>query len=328
MLILSKAQIYQALDWTEAIDAIAAGYAALAKGEAVVPLRIGFPQTAQNGLLLLMSGAISSNDLSGLGVKLVSVFNDNPSRNLPLIYGLVALFEPDTGRPLALFDGATVTAVRTGAVSGVATRLLARPEADTLALFGAGVQAETQLLAIAAVRKLQKVKVFSRTPAKAKQFAQKMSNLINIPVEVAHSPAEALQGAQIVATATTSTNPVFEDANLEDGTHINGVGSYTPDMAEVPAQTVARSRLIIDTLEGCMAEAGDVLQPLNAKLFDQNHIYAEIGELCANLKPARQNNTEITFFKSVGNAVQDVALAAYLYQKAKTLQIGTEVELY
>jgi ornithine cyclodeaminase/alanine dehydrogenase-like protein (mu-crystallin family) len=327
MLILSKAQIYQALDWTEAIEAIAAGYAALAKGEAIIPLRTGFPQTAKNGILLLMPGVITGGKVSGLGVKLVSVYFDNPSKNLPLIYGLVTLFDVDTGQPLALFDGGTVTAIRTGAVSGVATRLLANPNAATLALFGAGVQAETQLKAIAAVRPLSVVKIYSRTPEKAAQFAQRMREQTGIKVVVAASPAEALKGAQIVATATTASTPVFADEDIERGTHINGVGSYTLEMAEVPPETVSRARVVVDTREGCLAEAGDVMIPLNKGLFDKTHIYAEIGELCAGIKPARQSEEEITFFKSVGNAVQDVAFAAYIYQKAKALGIGTEVEL-
>lgn len=327
MLIISKAEIYQALEWTEAINAVADGFAALARKQAIVPQRMGFPQKAKNGILLLMPGVINSGELSGLGVKLVSVFNNNPAKNLPLIYGLVTLFDGDTGRPLALLDGGAVTAIRTGAVSGVATRLLAREDADTLALFGAGVQAETQLLAIATVRNLQKVKIFSRSADKARQFAAKMSAQTGIAIEVAASPADALQGADIVATATTSSKPVFDDKDLADGTHINGVGSYSLDMTEVPAETVVRARVIIDTLDGCMSEGGDVVKPLIMGMFNRDHIYAEIGELCAGIKPARQSNQEVTFFKSVGNAVQDVAFAAYMYRKARELGMGTEVDL-
>lgn len=333
MLAINQADIAKILDWGEAVQTIEAAFAALSTGHANVPLRVGLPVPAYDGLLLTMPGLISSAngqpDEAGLAVKMVSVFGRNPARQLPLIQGLVVLFEPDTGRPLALFDGGTLTAIRTGAAGGVATKHLAHADASIVALFGAGVQGETQLLAVAAVRPIRQVRVWSRNQQKAELFCQKMQAALKIPVTRAASEGEALAHADIVITATTSFTPVFEDADIADGVHINGVGSYTHAMREVPGETVARATVVVDAKEGAMAEAGDILIPMSEGKFNASHIYAEIGELCAGLKRGRTglSHDAITFFKSVGNAVQDVAMARYLYSKARAAGLGQTVAL-
>jgi ornithine cyclodeaminase/alanine dehydrogenase-like protein (mu-crystallin family) len=333
VLVLSQADIYQALAWPEAIQAVAGAFAALSTGRAAVPLRTFFPVPDQEAVLLLMPGAIqpppASAEAGQLAVKLVGVFPHNPARGLPLIHGLVTLFEADTGRPLAVLDGATVTAIRTGAASGVATAHLASSDARCLALFGTGAQAATQLKAIGAVRAatLQEVRVVGRDFAKAQQFASRMSTETGYPVRAVSTAAAALEGADIVATATTSLTPLFEDSQLAPGAHINGVGSYQPTMCEIPGPTVARARLIVDVREAALHEAGDIIIPINQGLFSPDHIYAELGEIVAGLKPGRSSfgPTEISFFKSVGNAAQDVAMAHYLYHRARQLGLGTEI---
>lgn len=333
MLAVSQADIAKILDWGEAVQTIEAAFAALSTGHATVPLRGGLPVPEYDGLLLMMPGLISSTsgltDEAGLAVKMVSVFGSNPARHLPLIHGLVVLFEPDTGRPLALFDGGTLTAIRTGAASGVATKHLARADASVVALFGAGVQAETQLWAVAAVRPVRAVRVWSRDQAKAAGFCQKMQTALKVPVALAASGRDALTHADIIITATTSSTPVFDDADVPDGVHINGVGSYTQLMREVPGETVARATVVVDARAGALAEAGDLLIPISEGKFDASHIYAEIGEICAGLKPGRAglSHEAITFFKSVGNAVQDVAMARYLYAKARAAGLGQQVAL-
>ncbi|HEX2909333.1 MAG TPA: ornithine cyclodeaminase family protein [Chloroflexia bacterium] len=333
MLVLSKADIMKALDWKEAVRAVGAGFAALSSGQAEVPLRTFFPVPGQEGVMLLMPGAVrpGSDDNGQLAIKLVGIFNRNPARGLPLIYGLVTLFEADTGRPLAVFDGSTVTAVRTGAASGVATELLAAKEARVLTLFGSGAQAEMQLLAICAVLEdsIQEVRVVGRDSSRTAAFAERMARASGRRVVAVADAAEALTGAEVIATATSSFEPVFADSMLAPGAHINGIGSYQHTMREVPGETVRRCRLVVDAREAALTEAGDVLIPLKEGLIDESHIYAELGEIVAGLKPGRAafQEGEISFFKSVGNAVQDVALAHYLYYKARELGLGTEVPL-
>lgn len=330
MLVLSKEDIYRVIDWVEVVEAVSRAFSALSSGRANVPLRTAVPLPQQEALLLLMPGQISGDpSANGLVVKTVGLFYRNPSRNLPLIYGLVTLFDQDTGRPLALFDGATLTAVRTGGASGIATKLLARPQARRLALFGAGAQAEMQLKAICAVRQLEEVRVCSRDPQKASEFAERLSRETGQLIRVVPDPAQALQGSEIVATATTSLQPVFPDEAIEPGTHINGVGSYTHAMREVPGATVSRAYIVVDSRESCLSEAGDILIPIQEGLLDQSQIQIELGQIINGEKPGRSglDFNEITFFKSVGNAAQDVALAAYLYHRAKTLGIGVETAL-
>jgi ornithine cyclodeaminase/alanine dehydrogenase-like protein (mu-crystallin family) len=330
MLVLSKEEIYQTIDWVEVVDVVGGAFAAISEKRALVPLRTAVPLPEQEALLLLMPGYLSGDPaVNGLAVKTVGLFYHNPPKNLPLIYGLVTLFDQETGQPLAIFDGATITAIRTGGASGSATRLLAKEGAKRLALFGAGAQAETQLKAICAVRPIEEVLICSRDQQKAKDFAERFSTETERNLRVVTDSAEALQGAEVVVTATTSRQPVFHDTNLEAGAHINGVGSYTHEMREVPGETVARARLIVDSRESCLSEAGDVLIPINEGLIDESHIYAELGEIVAGHKPGRAGMSadDITFFKSVGNAAQDVALAVYLYRRAKAQGIGTEVRL-
>lgn len=312
---------------------MAAGFAALSTGRADVPMRSFFPVAGQDGTLLLMPGAMrdETGTAEQLAVKLVSVFNRNPTRGLPLIYGLVTLFEATTGRPLALLDGATVTAIRTGAASGVATQYLAARGAKRLALFGTGVQAQTQLEAIRAARAntLQEVLVVGRDSAKTRTFAEQMATRTGLIVRPAENAQEALAHAEIIATATSSHIPVFEDSQLASGAHINGVGSYQATMREVPGATVVRARVVVDAREAALSEAGDLIIPIQEGSFGPEHIYAELGEVVDGRRAGRESfeEGEISFFKSVGNAVQDVAFASYIYQKARALGIGTEVEL-
>ncbi len=336
MLILSKADILKVVDWREAVEEVGQAFAALAAGRASVPLRTHFPLENHSGLLLLMPGVIngqaSSRQEGQLAVKVVSIFNNNPARGLPLIYGLVTLFEADTGRPLALLEGATLTALRTGAAGGAAAKYLSVPRPTRLALFGTGVQAEAQLKATLAVfaDSLLEARVVGRDAAKTAAFAQRMTADTGFTVRAVGGAPEALSGAEIVVTATTSFTPLFDDAMLAPGAHINGVGSYQPTMQEVPGETVARARLVVDAREAALHEAGDVVIPLQAGLFGPEHIYAELGEIVLGARSGRAGfeKGEISFFKSVGNAAQDVAIAAHIFKKAAALGIGVEVEMF
>lgn len=322
--ILTAADVRRAVSMPEAIGLMRAAFAELSAGRATAPVRTALTLPAHEGRALFMPAYQPSTER--LALKAVTIFPGNAARGLPLIHALVLLFDATDGRPLALLDGEALTALRTGAAAGLATDLLARPDADVAALFGAGVQARTQLEAVAAVRPLRRVYVFSRTRAAAETFATEMRARHDLDVRVADDPAR-LREAAVVCTATTSVRPVFAPEHLAPGTHINGIGSYRPDMAEVPAETVAAARVVVDQREACLAEAGDLIQPLRRGLISEDHLAAELGEVAAGLRPGRTTPTEITFFKSVGNAVQDAAVAAHAAAVATRDGFGTVVAL-
>jgi len=323
--ILSREDVCQALPMAQAIEAIKAAFIQLSTGRADVPLRVALQVPRYNGVTLFMPAYLSAGDR--MAVKIVSVFNDNPAKGLPLIHALVVVVDGMTGEPVAVMDGTYLTALRTGAASGVATDLLARQDARTAAVFGAGVQARTQLEAICAVRPIQEAWVYDVVSERAAAFAAEMGRRLSLPVKVTGTPSEAACQADVICTATTSSSPVFDDADVRPGTHINGVGAYTPQMQEIPAETVLRAKVVIDHREASLAEAGDLLIPLRQGRMTEDYIYAELGEIAAGLKPGRALAEEITLFKSVGVAVQDVAAAGAVLEAAQRMGLGTEVAL-
>ena len=325
MLILSHHDVRQALPMREAVEAMKRAFAQLSTGQAEVPLRVPVHVPRHNGLTLFMPAYLAADDQ--MAVKMVSVFNDNPARGLPLIHALVVVIDAQTGAPVAAMEGASLTALRTGAASGAATDLLARPDAAVAAVFGAGVQGRTQLEAVCAVRPIREAWVYDVDLQRAQAYAEEMGGRLGIPVHVAASPAEAVRRADVVCTATTSTTPVFDDADVRPGTHINAVGAYTPQMREVPTETVLRARVVIDHRTASLAEAGDLLIPIREGRMTEEHIWAELGEIVAGLKPGRLSPDEITLFKSVGVAVQDVAAAAAVLEAARRQNLGVEVPL-
>lgn len=314
-----------------AIDAVAAAFAQLSAGQATVPLRTRIavaPHDASSFYMpAFLAGAAAAPP--ALGLKVVSVFPHNmPRHGEPSIYALVVLLQPDTGRPIAALDGTYLTALRTGAGSGVATRLLARPAAATLAIFGAGAQAFTQVLAVCAVRPITQIWIVNRTRERAELLTARLRTAgLQAEIRLAPDPATALAAADVVCCATSSPTAVFADADVRPGTHINGVGSFLHTMAEVPAPTVARARVFVDQREAAWAEAGDLVQARDAGLITSDHIAAELGELVAGTAQGRSADGEITFFKSVGNAVQDLAVAQLAFTRATELGLGVDVPL-
>ena len=311
----------------EAIEIVKGAFAQLSAGKAVVPLRTQLPVERHEGVTLFMPAYLSESD--DLGVKIVSVFPGNLEMGLPTIFALVVVVEAATGRPVAVMDGTYLTALRTGAASGAATDLLARQDARAAAIFGAGAQGRTQLLAVCEVRDIERAWVYDVNPQAAERYAQEMRGKGRVPADlrVASSPAEAVREADVICAATTSQTPVFADSNLKPGVHINAVGSFTPEMQEIPEQTVGRARLVVGSREGCLAETGDLIIPIQEGLITADDIYAELGEIAAGIKPGRESPDEITLFKSVGNAVQDVSVARAVLTQAETLGLGIEVEL-
>ncbi len=324
--VLDAAAVRAALPMRDAIAAMKRAFAAYSAGRAQVPLRTRLEVPEHEGLALFMPAVVHGDD-AALALKAVTVYNANPARGLPLIHAAVLALDPATGQVVGLLEGGTLTAIRTGAAAGAATDVLARPDSHVLAVFGAGVQARTQIEAVCTVRPIQQVWVYDRQPARAHALVEELAGQGPIPADmrVAASPTQALAEADVVCTATTSAQPVFDDADLRPGTHINGIGSYTPHMAEVPPETVARAYVAVDSREAAWAEAGDLIQPLEAGRITRAHVAAELGEVLLGRAPARTSRQQITFFKSVGLAVQDALAAQVALRRAEALGLGHEV---
>ena len=326
--LLSGDEIRRAVSMAQAIEAVKPAFAELSTGKADVPVRTGVKVPQHNGVSLFMPAFLRESDQ--LGVKIASVFPDNVKRALPTIHALVAVIDSKTGRPTAIVDGTYLTALRTGAATGAATDLLARRDARVAAVIGAGGQARTQLEGVCEVRDIEEARIYSLRPDSAAKFAEEMQDAggrIPKNVRAVSSAREALRGADIVCTATTARAPVFEDAHLEVGAHINAVGSFTPEMQEVPEETMRRGQVVVDSREACWEEAGDLLIPLQKGLISKDHIRAELGEILAGARAGRGNDDEVTIFKSVGNAVQDVAVAGKALEEARKHSLGVELEI-
>jgi alanine dehydrogenase len=328
MLILTADEVRKALPMNEAIEAMKNAYASLSEGTAVVPLRTRLPIPGSEALSLFMPAFVNSQDGNALAIKVVSLFPTNPARGLAYIQAAVLVFDPETGQAIALLEGSSLTAIRTGAASGAAIDLLARPESQVVAVFGAGAQGRTQLEAACAARQINTAFICDADRAKAKSFAEEMrsKNTITRDIRVASNANEAIEHADIICTATTSTKPVFNDKNVKPGTHISAVGSYLPEMQEVPAETLQRARIFVDSRSASLEEAGDLILPMRAGLFDESHIHGELGELILGKISGRQSPEEITYFKSVGIAVQDAMAAQVALSNARKMNIGTAVD--
>ena len=325
--VISGKDVARAVKMAEAIEAVKSAFIHLSKGKAHVPLRIHI-SAKRGGTTLFMPAYLMGSD--SLAVKIVSVFPQNVELQLPTIHAVVVVLEAGTGKPSAIIEGTYLTALRTGAASGLATDLLARQDCRMAAILGAGTQSRTQLEAVCTVRRLEKIWVYDIDQTRAQAFKKEMQakgQPIPENISVADSPSQAVRGADLICAATTSQTPVFEDIDLKNGVHINGIGSYTPDMQEIPAATVKRAKVVVDSQEAALAEAGDVIIPLREGIISEEHIHGEIGEVASGSIPARESEEELTFFKSVGNAVQDVAVASLVLRRSEELCLGEEVDI-
>lgn len=327
MRVLRADDVRWALPMGAAIEAMKGAFAALSGGRACVPLRAHLPVEPHGGIALVMPAHVQGPGRDALAVKVVSLFDGNAARGLPRIQAAVLVLEPDTGRPIGLLEGATLTAIRTGAASGAATDLLAREDCRTAGIFGAGVQARTQLEAIATVRAIETAWIYDPDHARVEAFIADATGRDPIPSDLrpAPDPRHAAAGADIICTATTSRTPVFSDADLEPGVHINAIGSYQPDVQEIPAETVRRATVVADSREAALAETGDLIQPIARGLISPGHIRAELGEIVLGRRPGRRSDEEITLFESVGIAVQDAVAARIALEEAKRLGLGRRV---
>ncbi len=323
--VLSARDLDEAVSPAGAVEAMRSAFGQLSAGEARVPLR-GQLESAL-GTTLLMPAYLPGS--RALGAKIVSVFPRNAERDLPPVIGTVVLLDADSGAPCALLDGTRLTALRTAAGSALATELLASPDADVLAVFGAGAQGRAHIEVLRAVRTLREVRIVSRTGSSGERLAASLreSDASGAVIRAVDDADEALRGAGIIVAATTSTEPVFDGRRLEPGSHVNAVGSYRPDMQEVDTETVLRARVVVDQREAAWEEAGDLIIPRDRGLIDESHVDAELGEIVNGDAPPGRAGREITLFKSVGNAAQDVELAAAAVEAAEARDLGTVVEL-
>jgi ornithine cyclodeaminase/alanine dehydrogenase len=323
--LLTEDDVRTVLTMADTVEVVEEAFRQYALGSVQVPLRIGVKIPAHNGFHGVMQAYVGG-DSGSLAVKTGSMYRENPAKNnLPGIILYVLLYDPTNGTLLALMGGNHLTAMRTAAVCGVATKYLARQDAEVLGLFGAGVEGRTQILAIHEVRPLKKVKVFDPVPGKAPALAQEMAATTGIEISAVDDPREAVVNCDIVSATTSSATPVFEGNWLEDGTHVNAIGSHAPAVQELDSDTVARAKVVVDSKEAVLAEAGDFIVPIKEGRFSEDHIYAELGELITGAKQGRSSKSEITLFKSVGLALQDAAAAARTYRLAKEKGVGTEV---
>ena len=326
--VFTARDIDRALSMGEAVEVVKDAFVQLSLQKAQSPVRTSLTLKQPGEAALVMPAYIEES--GALGAKMVTVLPCNPQSNLPAVQGIVFLFDSGSGSPVAVLEGTHLTRFRTGAATGAATQVLSRPDSRSLAVFGAGGQAFFQAKGVLAARKIERIKVFDLLPGKADELVETLradASCRGIELLRAGTPAQALEGADVVVTATTSSRPVFDGKLLKEGMHINAIGSFKPEMQEVDEETIRRSRVFVDSLKACLEEAGDLIIPLKKGLIQRADILAELGEVAAGKKPGRVAAREITYFKSVGNAVQDVSVAQAVYRRAREKNLGQEVDL-
>lgn len=325
IVVLNHKQVTELLPMPECINVMAEALAAVARKEAYQPLRTIIHPEGAKGVMATMPSYMYG-ERAAFGLKEVCVFPNNPNIGKDAHQGSVLLHSAETGELLAVMNASAITAIRTGAVSGVATRLLAREDAGDLAIIGAGVQGRSHLAAMATVRPIQRVRVADKLPGIAQKFVDEMSTKYEFPIEAVDNNADAVQGADIVITVTSATEPILKRDWIADGAHLNVVGSSFPHCREADTATMVASKLFVDRRESTLNEAGDYLIAAKEGAIGPEHIQAEIGEILIGNAKGRASNGEITLFKSLGLAVEDLAAAEYIYRQAREQKIGNWME--
>lgn len=326
MLILPLSEIRKSINMGDAIRVTEQAFIAFSRREAIVPARHHIALGGDNVTLVMPAYLQTAQEL---GMKVVSVFPANKEKGMPVVLAFITLIDGDTGQILALMEGTYLTALRTGAAGGIACRWLSREDSRVIAVIGAGVQGETQLAAARAVRSIGEAYIYDLNRQQAEGYRERASRAFpEMMVRITGTAEEAVEKADIVITTTTSTRPVFDARALKAGTHINAVGAFKPQMQEIPEAVVLEaSKVVVDSLEAAIEEAGDIIIPINKGNYSPERIYAEIGEIVDKKKPGRENDGELTLFKTVGIAVQDVAVASLVYQMAREKGLGQEVDI-
>lgn len=328
--IINQLQVRELLPMGECIELIANAMAASSRGDAIQPLRwiMDLPGV-DNACWGTMSCYLAAQESIGpecFGIKVASVFPENFNVGLQSHQGMVILFEREHGQPQALFHGGEITAIRTGAASAVATRVLSREDSHRLAILGYGEQAGIHLAAMTKVRDIDEVRVWGRSPERAKQFADKFSKQFNVNILVANTVEDAVKHADIVCTTTASLTPILQGEWIQPGTHLNVVGSSVSQFREVDVEAVVRSRFYVDFKPMTLVEGGEYLVAIKENAIDESHIVGEVGDVLLGNLVGRQNNTEITMYKSLGMPVQDLASALFMFNKAEKNDVGVVVD--
>ncbi len=315
-----------------AIELMKEVFANYSAGKTISPIRVPIEPPGMNGVSLFMPAYVPESEHAPAtsGAKIVSAYSGNAARHLPLINAVVVALDPETGLPTGIIDGGSLTALRTGAVSGAATDLLARTDASKVAIVGAGVQGVTQAAAVWEVREIEEIRVVDLTAEATQTFASRLAVWNPEAAEcvgIADTVEDAVTGADIICTATTSSTPVFEDSWLTSGVHINGVGAFTPEMQEIPTETVLKSVIVVDAIDAVLHEAGDLIIPINNGLLSRDRISLELGHIVNGSATGRRSDTDVTYFKSVGNAIQDMIVAGAALQQAIQQQAGQQISL-
>jgi len=326
VILLSKSQVRSLLSMAESIEAVEGAFRELALGTATMPTRLSLSIPEKQGWLGVMPAYLAQAE--SLTTKIVTVYQNNATRHgIPNVLAAVILNDVETGRIEAIMEGSQITAMRTGAVSGVATKYLARNDAYRLGIFGAGVQARRQLEAVRGVREIRSVSVYDTRKEMTQDFVAETTAQADVKVSVAKTPDELVRDSDIIVTATTSATPVFNGRNIGPGTHINAIGAFTPSTREVDSETVATSKIVVDSLDAALAEAGDIIIPLKEGVIQRENVWAELGEIVTGKKAGRTSQEEKTLFKSVGLGIQDAAVASVVFKKACSLGVGTRLDL-
>jgi ornithine cyclodeaminase/alanine dehydrogenase-like protein (mu-crystallin family) len=324
--LLSRSDVQQVLNIFDTIEILESAFADLSNENANMPQRTPIVTPDHDGLALFMPAYLKG--LGALGAKVVTVYKNNPKiYNLSTVLGTIILLDEKTGATIAIMDGGFLTAMRTGGVAGLATKLLAKKDSKIHALFGTGAMAGAHVLAVDAVRNIEKLFIHSIDPAvKKMKFKDDLINRLNPDCEIIllDDPETAVKDADIVTLITSAKDPVIRGEWIKPGTHINGVGSHAPSMREVDTLTVQNSKVVCDLVEACAAEAGDLIIPVQAGEYEWSAIHGSLGDVVTNKIDGRVNDREITFFKSVGLAIQDISVAFHVYQLASKLNVGVD----
>lgn len=318
MLFLSDNDVQRLITMREAIDAVEEAFKELYLGKAILPERTTL--MLKNGSISQMSAYLEEANVAV--TKVFGIFPKNAKYNLPTTVATLLVYDIETGKIAAVMDATYLTAIRTGAVSGVATKYLALKDSKKVGIIGCGAQGKTQLWAITEVRNIEKVYAYDKIEGAKKAFSDEMSKRLGIDIIPVDSSKDAVKDADIIITATTSADPVVRGEWVREGTHINAIGSYYPHARELDTETIVKSKVIVDLKRAALEEAGDIIIPIKERVITEGHIYAELGEIVSGKKPGRTDEKEITIFKAVGLAIQDAAVAKLVFQKFVNRYLG------
>ncbi len=324
--LLSRSDVMEVLDMNDTITILESAFRDLATGNAVMPQRTPIAVSEHTGLALFMPAYLKG--MGALGAKVVTVYKENPVKyDMATVLGTIILLDEKTGAPVAVMDGGYVTAMRTGGVAGLATRVLAREDAKVHTLFGTGGMARSHAWAVDCARDIDTLILYSLDPIqKREEFAESLQDIISGEIVVTDDPAAAVRQSDVVTLITSAKDPIVDGNWFRPGTHINGIGSHAPHMRELDSKIVSRSKVVCDLVDACRAEAGDFIIPVDSGDWSWDRVHGSLGDVVAGTIPGRESEDEITLFKSVGLAIQDISTASHVYDKALGLNAGTDFE--